>query len=47
MEPKLVKDGKAFQPHVYYYNNHQIIGATATILKQFLAIYASVIRQPS
>jgi 8-oxo-dGTP pyrophosphatase MutT (NUDIX family) len=44
-EPILVKDGKAFQPYVYYYQKYKIIGATATILKQFLAIYALVIGQ--
>jgi hypothetical protein len=43
-EPEIVREGKAFLPHVYYYKDNEIIGATATILKQFLSIYAQVIK---
>jgi len=42
-EPSLVVEGKALQPGVYNYGKNKIIGATATILKQFLAIYSQVI----
>jgi 8-oxo-dGTP pyrophosphatase MutT (NUDIX family) len=41
-EPRLVEEGKAALPHVYYYEKNKIIGATAAILRQFLAIYAGI-----
>ena len=41
-----VKEDKSLQPHVYRYQHYEIIGATATILRQFLAIYSEVIGSP-
>jgi 8-oxo-dGTP pyrophosphatase MutT (NUDIX family) len=38
-EPRHSENGVPYHPHVYYFENKKITGATAAILKQFLQIY--------
>jgi 8-oxo-dGTP pyrophosphatase MutT (NUDIX family) len=42
IEPKFLENGVPRNPHVYYYQDKKITGATAAILKQFLEIYREV-----
>jgi 8-oxo-dGTP pyrophosphatase MutT (NUDIX family) len=42
-EPAFFENGVPHNPHVYYYKDKKITGATAAILKQFLEIYLQVI----
>ncbi len=42
-EPIQSPDEEPYNPHVYYYEDKKITGATAAILKQFLEIYVQVL----
>jgi 8-oxo-dGTP pyrophosphatase MutT (NUDIX family) len=42
-EPVYFENGIPYHPHVYYFEDKKITGATASILKQFLEIYLQVI----
>jgi 8-oxo-dGTP pyrophosphatase MutT (NUDIX family) len=44
-EPRFFENGAPLSPHVFYYQDKKITGATAAILKQFLEIYRTVINQ--
>ncbi|MBN1189854.1 MAG: CoA pyrophosphatase [Dehalococcoidales bacterium] len=43
VEPEFFENGVPYHPHVYYYQDKRITGATAAILKQFLEIYREVL----
>jgi 8-oxo-dGTP pyrophosphatase MutT (NUDIX family) len=43
-EPAQFEDGMPYHPHVYYFEDKKITGATAAILKQFLEIYLQALK---
>ncbi len=45
VEPRFDENGIPYHPHVYYYQDKKITGATAAILRQFLGIYRTLIEQ--